>query len=176
MSGIEDLLKRESKRNPKYTFDCAGSWNIIWTEVKEKNPWAMLAYAVDLNTAVQNQNKFRNISPLERAYTNRRSILSSVYYLNYNNKNLLKEFEDTFREIPGFPSKLHEIGRYFGVPDETESFVEFAKCIKASESQSAADMCFNRLSEEKKVLKFDELMTYVDDDSIKSKRDIVCLR
>ncbi|TCA00168.1 hypothetical protein E0H68_37905 [Rhizobium leguminosarum bv. viciae] len=178
MSGIEELLKRESKYNPKYTVDCAGSWNIIWPEVKLKNPWAMLAYSVDLNVAVQNQKKFRNMSVSERANINQSSTLANMYYMNYSNKKLLSEFEDTFREIPGFPSKLHEIGRYFGLgaPSETEEFVKFAKCIKASESQSASDTCFHRLSKSKSVLKFDELMAYVDDASIKNNNDITCVR
>lgn len=176
MSGIKSLLIRESKHNKKYTVDCAGSWNIIWPEVKSQNPWAMLAYSVDLKPAVQNQPKSRNISVRERADMNRQSILANLYYLNFDKKGLLSEFEETFRELPRFPSKIHIIGRYFGTYSETERFVVFVKCIKNSYNSAAADVCFDRLSEERTVLKFDELITYVDDESIKTSSDIICLR
>ncbi|MGE6783516.1 hypothetical protein ACQKGL_13445 [Ensifer adhaerens] len=174
MDGIHELLKKEHRTNPDITVDCIGSWKIMWPEIKRGNAWAALAYAVDFRAPIQNQRKFRDISRLTRAIYNTRNILANALYLNFENKTLLRDLENSFDERPGYPSRLHRIAEQSGF-NSKELFVEFATCIKSAKDQPAADACFHEVSAPENILDFDAFVNYIDDASIRTKNDVACV-
>ncbi len=175
MDGIHNLLKTKNVEDSIYTIDCKGSWRILWPEIKKKNPWAMLAYAVDFRAPVQNQKKFKQISPIERAIFNSKNLIVNLYYIHFSDKKLLSEIENAFAGRNVRPSSLERIAGYSGVRDRNE-FVEFANCIKLAKNQSSADICFHRLSKAENIMRFAEFIAYIDEAGIKSINDITCVR
>ncbi len=171
--GIDALIKRLEEPDAQSRYSCLKRWKVIWSEVKRENPWAMLAMAQEL--LVQNQIANRHVSRIDKLTSNRLNLAANIYYLNADDKTLLKLFEDGFTNLRGAQSNRARVAQWSTSGTGLDgAFLDYASCIVHSRSNEAADICFDGVAQSTGALKFEDFLRNVGDDSIHRSTDVSC--